>query len=184
MKFYLYLFFFGSIISLTTGCKKDVDNPEEDSAHGAITTFAIKFSQGGVLKYEAVFDDPDGPGGAAPLRFDEIKLEKGQTYQASITLTNKTKTPPEDLTATIRTEGHQHLIYFSPTGLAGLIIAPTDSDRLGLPIGLESQWQTPATPATGTIRIGLRHIATGKSASSGPNSGHSDMQIDFVTKIE
>jgi hypothetical protein len=173
-----------AILSLAIGCKKDVDNPEEDSAHGAITTFSIKFSQGGVVKYEAVFDDPDGSGGAAPIRFDEIKLAKGQTYQASITLTNKSKTPPEDLTATVRTEGHQHLFYFTPTGMSGLNITLTDADRMGLPIGLESQWQTPASAITGTTRIGLRHIATGKSASSGSTSGHSDLQIDFVTKIE
>ncbi|MCU0388227.1 MAG: hypothetical protein MUE71_06430 [Chitinophagaceae bacterium] len=175
---------FLGLLAFTTSCKKDVDNPEEDSAHGAITTFSIKFSQAGTLKYEAVFDDPDGPGGAAPIRFDEIKLQKGQTYQASITLTNKSKTPAEDMTATVRTQGHQHLFYFSPTGLSGLNITLTDADRIGLPIGLESQWQTPATATTGTTRIGLRHIAAGKSASSGPTSGHSDMQIDFITKIE
>jgi hypothetical protein len=169
---------------LFTGCKKNVDNPEEDSAHNAITTFSIKFSQGGVVKYEAVFDDPDGAGGAAPIRFDEIVLAPGQTYQASITLTNKTKTPPEDMTAEVRSAGHQHLFYFTPTGVPGLTITSTDADRMGLPIGLESNWQTPATVHTGTTRIGLRHIATGKSSGSGPTSGHSDIQIDFVTKIQ
>ncbi len=184
MKGFLFMLAVATLLIMVSGCKKNVDNPEEDSAHGAITTFSIRFLQGGTLKYEAVFDDPDGPGGAAPLRFDEIKLQKGQTYQASITLTNKTKNPPEDLTPTIRKEGHQHLFYFTPAGLPGLNINLTDSDRIGLPIGLESQWQTPASAATGTIRIGLRHIVFGKSATSGPTSGHSDIQIDFNAKIE
>ncbi len=184
MTYFRFSFIVVAAVFLVTGCKKNVDDPEEDSAHNSITTFSIKFSQAGVVKYEAVFDDPDGAGGAPPVRFDEIVLAPGQTYQASITLTNKSKTPPEDMTAEIKAAGHQHLFYFSPTGVAGLNITLTDADRIGLPIGLESNWQTPATLQTGTTRIGLRHIATGKSSTSGPTSGHSDIQIDFITKIQ
>ena len=174
----------GGLVWLGSGCKKDVDNPEEDGAHNALTTISLKFSQGGVLKYEAIFDDPDGPGGANPVRFDDIVLQKGQTYQVSITLTNKTKNPPEDMTAVIQAAGHQHMFFFIPTDLPGLNITLTDSDRIGLPIGLESVWVTPATPQNGTLRVNLRHIAVGKTASSSPNSGHSDLLVDFATRIE
>ena len=73
---------------MASGCKKGVDNPPEDGAHNAITTFTIKFSEAGAPAYEAIFEDADGPGGAPPLRFDEIVLQAGKTYQASITLTN------------------------------------------------------------------------------------------------
>jgi hypothetical protein len=173
-----------AIILLGTACKKDVRNPEEDGAHGVITTFSIKFSQGGVVKYEAVFDDPDGPGGNAPVRFDDIRLNTGQTYQASITLTNKMKTPNEDMTAVIRSAGHQHQFFFVPTNLSGLTIVITDLDRLGLPIGLESNWQAPSAPQTGTLRVNLRHIAVGKTANSTINSGHSDVMIDFATSFQ
>lgn len=171
-------------VLLLGACKKDVKNPEEDGAHGVITTFSIKFLQAGVVKYEAIFDDPDGPGGANPIRFDDIKLNVGQTYQASITLTNKSKTPAEDMTAVVRSAGHQHLFFLTPSNLPGLNITLTDADRLGLPIGLESQWVTPATPQTGNLRINLRHIAFGKTANSGPTSGHSDIMIDFATTIQ
>jgi hypothetical protein len=172
------------LIIFSAGCKKDVRNPEEDGAHGVITTFAIKFSQAGVVKYEAIFDDPDGPGGNAPVRFDDILLNAGQTYQASITLTNKTKTPNEDLTTVIRSAGHQHQFFFVPTGISGLSISITDRDRLGLPIGLESNWQTPASPQTGTLRVNLRHLAVGKSENSTVSSGHSDIMIDFATSFQ
>jgi hypothetical protein len=171
-------------VLLLAACKKNVDNPEEDGAHGAITTLSLKFSQGGVQKYEAIFDDPDGPGGADPIRFDEIVLDKNQTYQAVITLTNKSKTPAEDMTATIRNAGHQHQFFFVPMGITGLIITATDRDRINLPIGLETTWQTPATAQTGSIRVALRHIAFGKNAGSTINSGHSDIQIDFATKFQ
>jgi hypothetical protein len=171
-------------LMMAASCKKDVKNPEEDSAHGVITTFSIKFSQAGVVKYEAVFDDPDGPGGNAPIRFDDIKLDAGQNYQASITLTNKMKTPNEDMTSVIRNAGHQHQFFFVPTNLPGLNINPTDSDRLGLPIGLETTWQAPSAPQTGTLRINLRHIAVGKTANSTINSGHSDIMIDFATLFQ
>lgn len=169
---------------LQVACKKDVKNPDDDSAHGAITTLSIKFSQGGILKYEAIFDDPDGPGGNAPVRFDDIILNAGQTYDASITLTNKTKTPSEDMTQTIKDAGHQHQFFFVPSGITGLNINLTDKDRLNLPIGLQSNWQTPTTPQNGVVRITLRHIAFGKSASSNINSGHSDILIDFATKFQ
>lgn len=172
------------IVFALSSCKKDVKNPEEDSAHGVITTFTIKFSQAGVVKYEAVFDDPDGPGGNAPIRFDNIKLEVGQTYQASITLTNKMKTPNEDLTETVRSAGHQHQFFYVPTNLPGLVITLTDADRLGLPIGLETRWQTPSTAQVGTLRVNLRHIAVGKTANSTINSGHSDVMIDFATSFQ
>ena len=173
-----------AILGLATSCKKDVKNPEEDSVHNAITTFSIKFSQGGVVKYEAVFDDPDGPGGANPVRFDEIVLAPSQTYQASITLTNKTKTPAEDMTAVIRNAGHQHLFFFTPSNVPGLNITLTDQDRIGLPIGLESAWQTPASAQSGTLRVNLRHIAAGKTANSPSTAGHSDLMIDFAMKIQ
>jgi hypothetical protein len=172
------------LLLLMVSCKKDVDNPGDDAAHNAITTFSIKFSEAGTLVYEAVFDDPDGPGGAAPIRFDEIKLSPGKTFQASITLTNKSKTPAEDMTSVVRTAGHQHLFFYTPTGLPGLNITLTDKDRIGLPIGIETQWQTPATAQTGTLRINLRHIAAGKTSSSKETDGHSDILIDFATKIQ
>lgn len=172
------------LIIFSASCKKDVRNPEEDGAHGVITTFSIKFSQAGVVKYEAIFDDPDGPGGNAPVRFDDIKLNAGQTYQASITLTNKMKTPNEDMTAVIRDAGHQHQFFFVPSNLPGLNVNITDRDRFGLPIGLESTWQTPAALQNGTLQVNLRHIAVGKSSNSTVNSGHSDIMIDFATSFQ
>jgi hypothetical protein len=181
-KYFVSLF--AVSVLLLSACKKDVKNPEEDGAHGVITTLSLKFSQGGVFKTEAVFDDPDGPGGNDPIRFDDIKLEKGQTYNMEMTLTNKTKTPNEDMTEVIRNAGHQHLFFLTPTNVPGLNISLTDKDRAGLPIGLSSTWQTPNSNQTGTVRVSLRHIAFGKSASSLPTAGHSDIQVDFKIILE
>ncbi len=182
-KNFLGLVAFAGLL-LFTACKKDVNDPIEDSAHGAITTIALKFSQGGVLKTEAFFDDPDGAGGNDPIRFDDIKLEKGQTYNMEVVLTNKTQTTPEDMTGVIRNAGHQHLFFFIPTNITGLNITLTDQDRIGLPVGLSSTWQTPSTAQSGTLRVSLRHIAFGKSAASPPTAGHSDIQVDFKINIE
>jgi hypothetical protein len=173
-----------AMMLLFGACKKDVDNPDDDSAHGVITTFSIKFSQAGVVKYEAIFDDPDGPGGANPIRFDEILLAPGQTYQASITLTNKLASPATDMTSVIKANGHQHLFVYIPSNLTGLTVTPTDTDRFGFPIGLETEFRTPPTNQTGVLQINLRHIAAGKTASSGPNSGSSDLSIEFATKFQ
>lgn len=170
--------------ALMSACKKDVRNPTDDSAHGAITTLALQFFQGGTQVAEAIFDDPDGPGGSNPVRFDDIVLGLGQTYDVRIVLTNKTSTPPQDMTAVVRGAGHQHLFFFLPTGISGLGIALTDRDRTNLPIGLESRWTTPATAQNGTLRVSLRHIVFGKSETSPPTAGHSDVQIDFAIKFQ
>lgn len=172
------------LVVLFSACKKDVRNPTDDSAHGAITTLTLQFYQGSTLVSEVVFDDPDGPGGANPVRFDDIVLGLGQTYDVQVLLANKTTSPVQDMTPVIRNAGHQHLFFFLPTGISGLAVTRTDSDRTGLPIGLQSRWTTPATAQNGTLRVSLRHIVFGKNENSPPSAGHSDIQVDFAIKFQ
>lgn len=165
---------------LCTGCLKDVTDPVDDSGHEPVTTLTMTFHQGGELVAEAVFDDPDGPGGNDPVRFDTILLHAGQTYDVSITLADKTKDPPVDMTPVIRQAGHQHMFFFVPDGISGLQITITDTDRLEYPLGFETTWKTGhQAPQTGSLRVMLRHIAFGKNPDSPPTAGHSDIQVDF-----
>ncbi len=165
---------------MITGCLKDVTDPVDDSGHEPITTLSLLFYQEDELVGEAVFDDPDGPGGNDPVRFDTIFLQASQTYDVRISLADKTKDPPVDMTPVIRQAGHQHLFFFVPEGISDLQITITDYDRLGYPLGLETTWQAGhQAPQAGKLRVMLRHIAFGKSPNSLPTAGHSDIQVDF-----
>ena len=169
---------------MITGCLKDVTDPVDDSGHEPITTLTLSFYQEGDLVGETVFDDPDGPGGDDPVRFDTIFLQASQTYDVRISLTDKTKNPPVDMTPVIRQAGHQHLFFFVPEGVSDLRITITDTDRLGYPLGLVTSWQTgQQVPQSGTLRVNLRHIAFGKSPNSPPTAGHSDIQVAFPLMI-
>jgi hypothetical protein len=166
-------------------CKKGVKNPDNDAGHSPITTLTLTFKQGSTTIGQFVFDDPDGAGGANPLRFDTIKLAASQNYTVAVTLADKTKTPAVDMTQIIKDAGHQHRFFYIPSGISGINIGITDLDKLGYPIGIESNWQTgSAAPQNGTLKVMLRHLAFGKSANNAPTDGHADIQIDFPVKIQ
>ena len=174
-----------ALLSLFLQCMKEVKDPVDDSGHEPVTTLTLEFRQNGELIREVVFDDPDGPGGNDPVRFDTIFLHANQAYSVSIKLADKTKDPPVDMTPAIRQAGHQHLFFFLPASINGLQITILDTDRLGYPLGFETSWHTgPEAPQAGTLRVMLRHIAFGKSPDNPPTAGHSDIMVDFPMIIE
>lgn len=166
-------------------CRKDVMNPIDDSGHAAITTMTLKFNESGGITKEFSFDDPDGPGGNPPVRFDTLQLTSGKSYSVEIVLLDKTKNPAVDVTPTILSAGHQHQFFFIGSNLNNVAVTLTDKDRIGYPIGLQSNWVIPALGAqSGTMKVMLRHIVFGKSNNTSPTAGHSDIQVDFPIKIQ
>jgi hypothetical protein len=175
------------LITSWVSCKKGVDNPANDADHTAITTLKIQFKQGTTVVGEFMFDDPDGVGGANPIRFDTIKLNKNQTYTATITLQNKSTGTVQDVTNIIKDAGTQHEFFYLPDNTlttAGLSIEKLDKDRLGLPLGFDSRWITPNTVVQGITKITLRHIVLGKSNNTSPTAGHADIEINFATLVQ
>lgn len=166
---------------LLNGCSKDSSNPAEDTDHAAITTLLLQFKQGGVVKYEYGFDDPDGIGGNAPVRFDKIVLPPAQTFDVSVVLQNKTGGTTKDMTSLIRSAGKNHEFFYLPTGFS-IGISKNDKDVLGFPLGLETTWVTPAT-TNGKMLVTLRHMII-KKAVNLPTDGHSDINVDFTVEIK
>ncbi|MFY8127272.1 MAG: hypothetical protein ACOVMM_02765 [Chitinophagaceae bacterium] len=166
-------------IVIFTSCKK-VDEAQNNSDHSAITTLIITFKQAGVTKYIATFDDPDGIGGNNPVKFDTIKLNQNQTYQADVVLQNKTSGTTKDMTAEIRTAGREHELFYTPNSV-NVNITKTDVDILGHPLGLNSNWQTSTatTTNTATIKIQLKHKPFNKGPNDDVTKGHDDININF-----
>ena len=166
---------------MLTACSKKSQNPTEDADHAAITTVILSFKQAGVVKYEAVFDDPDGVGGNPPVRYDAIELQRGSTYDMDITLQNKQGGTTKDMTASIRNAGRFHEFFFIPAGVT-VNITKNDKDTQGNPLGFNSTWVTQPVAGTGTLQLKLQHMLLKKEVNQ-PTDGHSDININFALQI-
>lgn len=183
MKVVLGIFIFSTLV---TSCKKDT--VEETNDEEVITTMKLTFVPVGVgatLTYQ--FDDADGPGGTAPT-IQDIVLTPSKTYNVSVQILNKTKTPIADLTTEILQEADAHRFYYLPTTGSKITVSGLDNDGNGVPLGINSTWTT-GTIATGKIKITLRHypgIPPGKAAGDLVNSTKSgtDIEVEFNTKIQ
>jgi len=178
-----FLFVVGSLSGFYLSSCDKTKNPKAETEHEAITTLSLVFSQGGVVLDTFKFDDPDGVGGLPPQQSDTIRLQQNQSYDVRVSFTNKTKTPPVDVTPTIVRQGFAHEVYYLPNSLS-IEIEKTDLDGLGLPLGLVSIWRTGAASGTGAVRVKLMHKPSVKGANDSPNLGHSDVDVFFQTILQ
>lgn len=171
--------------TLFAGCQKD---EAEDNQEEVITTMKLTFvpvGGGTTLTYQ--FDDPDGPGGTAPTQ-DQIVLATSKSYNVTVQLLNKTKTPAEDITTEVKAEADAHRFYYETSPGSSITISGLDSDPNGVPLGVTSTWTT-GVAATGSLKVTLRHygaVPPNKAAADLVNSTKSDTDIEviFNTKVQ
>jgi hypothetical protein len=171
---------------LLSACKKD-DPVAEPNDEEVITTMRLTFvPQGGGATVTYQFDDPDGPGGAAPTQ-DLIILEPAKTYNVSIQLLNKTVTPNEDITTEVAGEAEAHRFYFETSAGSNIAVSGLDADSDGVSLGINSVWTT-TVAGNGVTTITLRHYPgtpPNKMESDPVNSTKSttDIEVDFGTRV-
>jgi len=182
---YLAFLFMGSL--LTFSACKDEKDPEPDHEHDVVTTvtLTLKPANGGET-VTATWEDLDGPDGKAP-EIDELVLSANTTYTGSISFASEEAHgdhhDTHDLTADIREEGTVHEIFYLVTPQNLVTFSKTDKDANGLPIGLETTATTTAA-GQGKVRIILKHQPGTKSANSNENTGESDVDISFNTRVQ
>ncbi len=176
MRYLSFLFLTFFLVS----CDK-ADSPNNEQEHEAITSLALVFTNAN-FNDTIWFDDPDGDGGNPPILLDTIVLSDSTSYQVSLRLFNKTKTPVQEITEVIRNQGGSHEFYFLPNQL-NIQISKVDRDENGFPLGFSSLWQT-FQPDSGSVRIRLMHKPLIKGPKDGPEKGHSDIDVNFQVKIE
>ncbi|MBC7977209.1 MAG: hypothetical protein H7138_19715 [Myxococcales bacterium] len=166
-----------------------------------ITTVRLELTpSGGGAVVTAVFNDPDGDGGAPPT-IDPLVLTSGTTYAMTVRFQNGLETPPGEITDEVRDESDQHQVFFTGTAINGPATATpgaplthsyADTDANGLPIGLANTLV--ATAGTGTVIVTLRHLPPTndvaakvaslamQAASSGIAAlpGDTDAQVTFM----
>ncbi|MBA3396915.1 MAG: hypothetical protein H0T89_30070 [Deltaproteobacteria bacterium] len=186
--------------SLLAACGGDggpIDPPE------LITTVTLTFTPtGGGTAVTAAFDDPDGPGGAAPV-IDPINLPAA-SYMLGVRFENGLETPPEDITIEVADEADQHQLFFIGTAVNGpasdragapLTHAYADRDANDLPVGLQNT--ITATAGTGQLVVTLRHLppvngnpvktaelaGTVKTSGLAAIGGESDAMVSFDVTV-
>lgn len=183
----LFLFLTISLgLLFITGCDDDDDiiiNDEE-----VITTAILTLSPAtGGTPAVFSFSDLDGDGGDAPV-ITSANLAANTTYNASVTLSNDSETPAEDITAEVQEEDDEHQLFYAISSGLNLTVAYEDEDDNGNPLGLLTTFTT-GDASTGNFTVTLRHepnksgdrVAEGDITNAG---GETDIEITFATEIQ
>lgn len=167
---------------LMQGCKKDpVTDPNEGEL---ITTVRVKLKEK-VSGAERVFEfkDLDGEGGAAPQKFDTIRLTRSANYDCTLQLLNESVNPAEDITQEVLAEADDHQFYLTPTQSL-VTISILDKDGKGLPLGIASAWMASSNAGSGVVNITLKHKPGKKAAGDLVSKGETDISLDFQLRIQ
>lgn len=164
-------------------CDKDEHNHNESEL---ITTITYSLNSSGGTPVELIFKDLDGDGGNAPS-ITTGRLRANTTYTATLSLSNESVNPTQDITAEIQSEKSAHQFFYQ-LGSLNATVAYVDRDENGKPLGLTTTFTTGAI-SNGTLKITLRHqpnksaanVATGDITNAG---GETDVEVSFPIMIE
>ncbi len=158
----------------------DPPPPPPDSEE-VITMVQLSFrdSATGAVADTVVFNDPDGAGGLAPVRFDSVILDAGKVYLADFAVKNTSSGKAVDITPEVEKEKAEHIICYTPQG-AQLLVLHTDTDGT-YPVGLKSKWIT-GNAGRGKITVSLKHQPGSKNGTCDP--GETDVEVEFPVRIK
>lgn len=174
-----------SVLILFAACKKDKDlqplPPPLTNSPELITSLKLLFTDSANTStvLTAYFNDPDGPGGNAPVQFDSIKLQPNKTYLVNLLLFDQTKNPVDTVSKEIWEERDEHMFFFQHSGVT-IQTLYLDVDTKSLPVGLSTKWRT-GSASNGTSKITLKHQAGTKNGTITP--GETDVEVLFQTKL-
>ena len=182
-------------------CSDDDSVPEEEDDVEVITNVNLIFTNNADPNdlIIARAEDSDGIGAQSLEVLDGIVLAADTQYTLTFEILNALDSDDvEDIGAEILEEGDEHQFFFtftadafdSPLGDGNIDSASdpinyNDSDINGLPIGLSTNYTTPAALTEGgTFRVLLQHQPGEKSATSDSNTGDTDIDVTFTLNIQ
>ncbi|MFM9076155.1 MAG: hypothetical protein ACKORJ_11410 [Bacteroidota bacterium] len=194
-------FLFLSAIGLWSCDPKD---PEKEDTPELITKITLTFTPtDGSATIVMNASDPDGEGVLDITQENaDAVLNSSKTYDLAVSLFNELAepgSPDYNIGNEVEEEGNEHLLLFGWTG--NLFTNPagngnidnrtdpvnyTDTDSENLPIGLTTRWETTGSglPASGTLRIVLKHQPGQKTATSGNSTGETDLDVTFNIVVQ
>jgi hypothetical protein len=179
-----YLFLVLTISLLAASCRKEKVQPGLPPAvinsPELITSLILQWTDPGSAATGVFeFRDPDGPGGNPPVRQDTVRLEPNKSYELRVILLDETKVPADTVSHQIWEERDEHQVFFTHTG-TGITSTYLDQDPGGLPVGLSVRWET-REPASGTVKVVLKHQPGVKNGTEGP--GETDVEVTFPVRV-
>lgn len=167
---------------LLFSCSESSTHPHDDDDHDFITTIKL-FVKDSATNESVVFvwEDIDGPGGAAPSRIDTVVLGAGRAYVTEVIVMNSSVSPVEDLTSTIVTEGDQHQFFYT-VDQADLALLYLDKDKNNKPIGQQLKMNA-GTVGGGTLTVELSHYDKASDKNGVDPSDETDISVVFPVSI-
>ncbi|MDE3740348.1 type 1 periplasmic binding fold superfamily protein [Maribacter polysaccharolyticus] len=164
-------------------CSND-DDPEEVHEEETITTMTVTLTPdagGTTITLKSYDSDGDGPND--PELTVSGNLTAGATYSGSVTFSNETEDPAEDITEEVEEENTDHQLFYSYTG-AIIDVYNLDLDDDGNDLGLSFDLDTDAA-GSATLTVSLVHEPTkpndGTIADAG---GSTDYTATFSVSVE
>lgn len=166
-------------------CEKDdpiIPNEEE-----LITTLVYTLVSDSAPTVTFEFKDLDGDGGNAPMITSGI-LQANTEYTGSLTLSNESVDPADDITSEVSEEDDEHQFFYAVDDGLDINIDYDDQDGDGNPLGLKTKVNT-GQAGTGNLTITLRHepaksadgVSDGLIANAG---GETDIEVSFILTIQ
>lgn len=176
---------FLAIIGMASCSKDDAPVPvnEEEVITTVITT--LSNTSGSVV---LTSKDLDGDGPNAPVLTQTGTIVANRVYVGSVKFLNEQKTPAEDITPEVVSEGKDHQVFFQPEAGVGTFTY-ADTDVNGRPIGVMFNFTAGAANAMQkNLIVTLRHepvktasgVATGNIANAG---GDTDIEVTYRVVI-
>ena len=173
------------MLFLAAGLVSSCDNDNEEAPENEeelITTVSLLMQDAGTSNIvTATFRDPDGEGGNAPTKFDEIVLKPNTVYNTTVVLLNESVTPAEDITEEVEEEADDHQLFYTPTTGLNVTVTYNDQDSKNLPVGLSTKITTGAA-STGKLKVTLKHQPGTKNNNIA--TGETDVELDFTTRVQ
>ncbi|MRX63912.1 type 1 periplasmic binding fold superfamily protein [Maribacter luteus] len=162
----------------------DDDDPEEVNEEETITTMTVSLTPdaGGtaiILKSE----DSDGDGPNDPEITVSGNLVANSTYSGSVTFSNVTEDPVEDITEEVEEENTEHQLVYVHTGAISEVYN-FDTDDDGNDLGLSFDLDT-GDAGEAALQVVLRHEPTKPNDGSLSGVGGStDFSASFAITVE
>jgi hypothetical protein len=170
---------------LFAACSSDDDNtPEPVNEEEVITTMIVRLQpDGGGTTVILETRDLDGDGPTAPVVTVSGSLAAGVTYNGSITLTNETEDPAEDITAEVEEEDTDHQFFYSIGSGLDVTTTYTNFDSNNNPLGTQFSLLAGAA-SSGSMTFTLRHEPTKPNTGLGDAGGETDIAATFDLMVE
>jgi hypothetical protein len=171
---------------LFVACSSDDDNtPEPVNEEEVITTMIVRLQPaGGGTTVTLETRDLDGDGPTPPaVTVTGGSLAAGVTYNGSITLSNETEDPAEDITAEVEEEDTDHQFFYTIGSGLDVTAVATNTDSNGNPLGTQFSLVAGAA-SSGNITFTLRHEPTKPNTGLGDAGGETDIAATFDLMVE